>query len=299
MGKVGETWGRLNTLAPQCPCWIRHVCAALRERLAAHYKTAALPLSYASFGPSFADLAETVNRRLVPSARDCARELPGGLLQVGIGHDRPMKKSLFNRENVEKVVRLVPRPMMNGKLIARSRNSWLIVEEYGEGDGIVVLNKITNHGGEIPYDSIRKWQEPDVVILSCQVNVGKDGLFELHQFLDGPETEMLTEEEEILPERLNFVETGLRQCPEEYIPVLKELLIRGSMEQGEIDSFCARNNIQMSHKFFPKLSGTSFLELGARQNVWIKPVFVHILEKLLLKSKTDTDITPPQPPQLS
>ena len=103
--------------------------------------------------------------------------------------------------------------MMNGKLIAKSRNFWLIVEEYGEEDGIVVLNKITDHGGKIPYDSIRKWQDPNMVILSAQVNVGKDGLFELNQFLDGPETEMMTEEEEILPERLNFVETALRQCP--------------------------------------------------------------------------------------
>ena len=83
------------------------------------------------------------------------------------------------------------------------------MEEYGEQDGIVVSNKITDHGGEIPYDSIRKWQEPDMGILSAQVNVGKDGLFELSQFLDGPETEMMTEEEEILPERLNFVETKL------------------------------------------------------------------------------------------
>ena len=49
-------------------------------------------------------------------------------------------------------------------------------------------------GGQIPYDSIRKWQEPDIVILSAQVNVGKNGLFELSPFLDGPETEMLTKE---------------------------------------------------------------------------------------------------------
>lgn len=210
-----------------------------------------------------------------------------------------MKKGSF-RDNIEKIVRLLPRPMMNGKLIAKSRNFWLIVEEYGEEDGIAVLNKITDHGGKIPYDSIRKWQEPDVVILSSQVIVGKDGLFELQQFLDGPETEMMTEEEEILPERLNFVETALRQCPGEYIPVLKQLLIRGTMEQGEIDGFCATNDIPMGHKFFTIVSSrTSFLDVGERHKVWIKPVFVPILEKLLLQPKTDTDITPPQPPQLS
>ena len=208
----------------------------------------------------------------------------------------PMKKGYF-RDNIEKIVRLLPRPMMNRKLIARSRNFWLIVEEYGEEDGIVVLNKITEHGGKIPYDSIRKWQEPDMVILSAQVNVGRDGLFELSQFLDGPETEMMTEEEETLPERLNFVETKLLQCPEEYIPVLKELLIRGTMEQGEIDGFCATNGIPMGRNFVPRLSGTSFLDVGDRHKVWIKPVFVPVLEKLLLRPKVDTAITSSQSPQ--
>jgi hypothetical protein len=62
---------------------------------------------------------------------------------------RPMKKGSF-RDNIEKIVRLLPRPMMNGNLIGKSRNFWWIVEEYGEEDGIVVLNKITDHGGKIP-----------------------------------------------------------------------------------------------------------------------------------------------------
>lgn len=209
-----------------------------------------------------------------------------------------MKKGYF-RDNIEKIVRLLPRPMMNNKLIARSRNFWLIVEEYGEEDGIVVLNKITEHEGKIPYDSIRKWQEPDMVILSAQVNVGRDGLFELIQFLDGPETEMTTEEEEILPERLSFVETKLLQCPKEYILVLKELLIRGTMEQGEIYGFCAINEIPNGHTVFWKLNGTSLLAIGGRHEVWIKPVFVPVLEKLLLRPKLDTSITSSQPPQSS
>ena len=209
-----------------------------------------------------------------------------------------MGKGSF-RDNIEKIVRLLSRPMMNGKLIAKSRNFWLIVEEYGEEGGIVVLNKITDHGVKIPYDSIRKWQEPDMVILSAQVNVGKDGLFELNQFLDGPETEMMTEEEEILPERLKFVETALGQCPGEYIPVLKELLIRGTMEQGEIDGFCATNDIPMGHKCFPRLSGTIFLEVRDRQKISIKSVLVPAFEKLLLRPKVDTAVTSSQPPQSS
>jgi hypothetical protein len=106
-----------------------------------------------------------------------------------------MKKGLFKRENIGKIVRLMPVPTTNGKLIARSRNFWLILQEYDEGEGIEVLNKITNHRGQIPYDSIREWREPDNVILSTQVNLGKEGLFEITPFIDEPETEKLIKEE--------------------------------------------------------------------------------------------------------
>lgn len=101
-----------------------------------------------------------------------------------------MKKGLFKRENIGKIVRLLPFPTTNGKPISSSRNSWLILQEYDEGEGIEVLNKITNHRGQIPYDSVREWREPDCVILSTQVNLGKDGLFEITPFLDKPDTEM-------------------------------------------------------------------------------------------------------------
>ena len=57
------------------------------------------------------------------------------------------------QDNIEKIVRLLPRPMMNGKLIAKSRNFWLIVDKYGEEDGIVVLNKIYRSWGQ---DSVRQ-----------------------------------------------------------------------------------------------------------------------------------------------
>ena len=140
--------------------------------------------------------------------------------------------------------------------------------------------------GELEDD---EWLETVAAVDGELERVVAAGLFELSQFLDGPETEMMTEEEEILPERLNFVETKLLQCPKEYIPVLKELLIRGTMEQGEIDGFCVNNGIPMGHEFFPRLSGTSFLDVGERQKVWIKPVFVPVLGKLLLRPKPETD----------
>lgn len=149
-----------------------------------------------------------------------------------------MKKGSF-RDNIEKIVRLLPRPKMNGKDIVKSRNLWLLVEEYAEQDGVVILNKLTNHEGQIPYDSIREWREPDMVILSAQVNVGKDGFFELTPFHDGPETEMLIEEEEILPERLDFAKTALNHCSPEQVIAIKELLVREKMTNREMQTFCS------------------------------------------------------------
>ena len=189
---------------------------------------------------------------------------------------------------------------MNGMPIAISHSSWLIVEEYCEGEGIVVLNKISNHGGKIPYDSIREWREPHMVILSAQVNVGKDGFFEIVPFLDGPETEMLTEDEEILPERKAHVEVALSKCTAQEIEVLKELLIKQTMEQGEMLASCTRLGVPNAYKFVGNISSrTSFLDFGERQKVWIKPVFVPVLKKALLRQKKDVVITSPQPPQSS
>lgn len=194
------------------------------------------------------------------------------------------------QNDIETLVRLLPRPVLNGQLIAKSRNSWLIVEEYDQKEGIVVLNKITNHEGRVPYDSIREFRKPDMLILRAQVNLAKDGLFEISPFLDGRETEMITEEEEILPERMTHAETALDRCTAEEIEVLKEILIKETMEQGEIVACCTRHGIKNGDQFSATVSSrTSFLDVGVRQKVWIKPVFVPILEKLLLRPKPETD----------
>ena len=217
-----------------------------------------------------------------------------------------MQKGSF-RDNIEKIVRLLPRPMSNGKLIAKSRNFWLIVEEYGDADGIVVLNKITDHGGQIPYDSIRKWQEPDIVILSAQVNVGKNGVFELSPFLDGPETEMLTEGEEFLPERFEFVKNKLKNLTENETILLAELVIRVKMTTGEIQQVCRSFGILDGYEagtFFTQLMYTTqLIEKDDPHKVsytaWVKDGFVQILEHLLLDSqrKRPTMVVNPPPRQ--
>ena len=185
--------------------------------------------------------------------------------------------------------------MMNGTLIAKSRNFWLIVEEYGKADGIVVLNKITDHGGQIPYDSIRKWQEPDMVILSAQVNVGRSGLFELSPFLDGPETEMLTEDEAFLPERLKFVKNNLDNLTENEIKVLTQLVIQVRMTTSEIQIFCRSIGFSDAYDV-----GTFFIQLMHKTQMiekddphrpfftaWIKDGFAPILQHALLDSRRE------------
>jgi hypothetical protein len=180
---------------------------------------------------------------------------------------------------------------MDGRWIAKTRNSWLIVEEYGEADGIVVLNKVTEHGGQIPYDSIRKWQEPDMVILSAQVSVGKDGFFEVVPFLDGPETEMLIEAEAFVPERLTFAKTKLDSLSQQEAEVLRRLVIQGRTPAGEILRWylaldMATDGYAMNNLFIQLMHNTQLIEKDNPQLpnfvAWIKQEFVPILEQLLL-----------------
>jgi hypothetical protein len=202
------------------------------------------------------------------------------------------------REDIETIVKVLPRPKMNGSLIVKKRNFWLIVQEYGEADGIILLNTVTNHEGPIPYDSVREFREPDMLILRAQVNLGRGGVFEISPFLDGPDTEMMIEDEDILPERMTHAKTALDLCTVEEIEVLKEILIKQTMEQGEIVACCVKHGIENGYKFFSTVSSrTSLLNVDERKKVWVKPVFVPILEKLLLRPKSDTVITSPQTPQ--
>lgn len=85
----------------------------------------------------------------------------------------------------------------------------------------MTLSPFTEHEGRIPYDSIRKWREPDKVIISAQVAVDKNGLFDLNRFLDGTDGEMITEEEAILPARMAHAVVALRGCTVQEIEVLK------------------------------------------------------------------------------
>ena len=210
-----------------------------------------------------------------------------------------MRKGSF-RDNIGKLACLLPRPKMDGKWIAKNRNFWLIVEEYGQADGIVVLNKVTDHGGQIPYDSIRKWQEPDIVILWSQVNVGKNGLFELSPFIDGPETEMLVEGEEFLSERLNFAKKRLNELTENEIKLLAQLVIQVKMGMNEIRAFCFSIGIlyQPTSFFNQLMYKTRMIEKDDPRNplftAWIKDGFVPILESLLFPSPVNSkDIAHP------
>ncbi len=193
------------------------------------------------------------------------------------------------REDIETIVRFVPRPLLSEKLLPKNRNLWLILDEYENGEGIVVLNSITNHEGKLPYDSIREFRKPDILILRAQVILGKDGQFSFEVVADTPDQEIPDEVAEMLPERISHAQAALAQCTPEQCRGIKELLIREKMSNSEMKEFCSLHGIPDGYKFFSNVnSRTSFLEKVGDSHtyqMWIKPGFVPILRKLLLDSQ--------------
>lgn len=200
----------------------------------------------------------------------------------------PMNKRAL-REDIETIVRLLPRPQVNDAPLAKAKNFWLIVEEYEDGEGIVLLNTITNHEGKIPYDSIKEFRNPEMLILRAQVILGKDGEFKFEPFIDAPDDDMPGDTVEILPERVSHAQAALAQCTPEQCRGIKELLIREKMSDREMKEFCSLHGIPDGYKFFSNVNGrTSFLEKDGDSHtyqMWIKPGFVPILTKLLLDSQ--------------
>jgi len=197
------------------------------------------------------------------------------------------KKAL--REDIETIVRFVPRPLLNEKLLPKNLNSWLILNEYDDGEGIVVLNSITNHEGRLPYDSIREFRKLDMLILRAQVVLGKEGQFTFEVIADTHDQEMPDEAAEIIPERLAHAQAVLGQCTPEQCQGIKALLIREKMSDREMKEFCDVHGIPDGYKFFSNVNTrTSFLEKNGDSHtyqMWIKPGFVPILQKLLLDSQ--------------
>lgn len=90
------------------------------------------------------------------------------------------------RKNIGTVITLFPRPKVNGESITASRNKWLIV---GEGEGVKSLelsNTVTEHKFLLPYDSIREFRQPDLLILRAQIVLSAEGA-ELLPFTDSPD----------------------------------------------------------------------------------------------------------------
>lgn len=201
------------------------------------------------------------------------------------------------REDIETIVKVLPRPKMNGSLIVKKRNLWLIVQEYGDADGIILLNTVTNHEGQIPYDSVREFRKPDMLILRAQVCLGKDGEFGIDPISDGLNSEMEVEMEEVLPERLSFVQTQLNKLTEDETKFLTQLVIRVKMTWGEIQEFCRTIGITEAHNFFTDIMyKTSLIEKDDPHKIsftaWLKPGFATILENLLLHSQRNKRVVP-------
>src|SRR3954471_8552449 len=142
------------------------------------------------------------------------------------------------REHIGMVVCLFPRPKFDGKLWPQGRNFWTILSEFGNGAGLMLQNILTEHEGEVPYDSIREFREPETLILRATLKLGKNGEFILEPFVDvRDENDVLPTEREILPERLAHAKTGLSQCTPDEIRTIRELLIREKMTKDEIEGF--------------------------------------------------------------
>lgn len=204
------------------------------------------------------------------------------------------------REDIETIVRVLPRPKMNGRLVVKKRNLWLIVQEYGDADGVLLLNTVTNHEGPIPYDSVREFRKPDMLILRAQVRLGKDGEFTIDPISDGLDSEMEVEMEDLLPERLAFAQSQLSKLTEDETKLITQLVIREKMTAGEIQEFCRSIGIPDGSRFFSiMMYRTTLIEKDDPHKVsftgWIKPGFVPILEKLLLHSKRNKRTMVPQP----
>lgn len=194
------------------------------------------------------------------------------------------------REEIETIVRVLPRPTMNGSLIVKRRNLWLSTQEYGDADGIMLFNTVTNHEGPILYDSVREFRKPDMLILRAQVRLGRDGELSIDPISDGLNSEMEVEMEEVLPERLAFIQSQLSKLAEDETKLLAKLVIQEKMTWREIQEFCRAIGITDGSRFFNlMMHATSLIEKDDPHKVsftaWVKPVFVPILENLLLHSQ--------------
>ncbi len=131
------------------------------------------------------------------------------------------------RQDIETIVRVLPRPTMNGNPIAKSKNFWLILQEYGDSEGVILMNKVTNHEGPIPYDSVREYRKPDMLILRAQVLLARGGELTFEPISEGLSPEMEVEGEEFLPERLTFVKNQLKPLTMQEIELLRQFVIGG------------------------------------------------------------------------
>ena len=91
------------------------------------------------------------------------------------------------REKIGTKVKLRPRPKQDdNKDVPDSRNTWTVISELEEGKGLLIENSITNHRFPLHYDSIRGWQNPDLLMLRSQIFLKKGGVVLQEPFTEGP-----------------------------------------------------------------------------------------------------------------
>jgi hypothetical protein len=108
---------------------------------------------------------------------------------------------------------------------------------------------------------------------------------------------MEVEMEEVLPERLAFVQSQLSKLAENETKLLAQLVIREKMTSGEIQEFCRTIGITDASNFFTLMMyRTSLIEKDDPHRpsftAWLKPGFIPILENLLLHSQRNKRVVP-------
>lgn len=90
------------------------------------------------------------------------------------------------KKNIGTVITLFPRPKLGNESIAAARNKWLIVAEVEGAKSLELSNTVTEHGFSLPYDSIREFRMPNLLILRAQIVLSGKGV-ELVPFTDSPD----------------------------------------------------------------------------------------------------------------
>lgn len=95
------------------------------------------------------------------------------------------------RKKIGTNVKLRPRPKQDcNKDVPDPRNTWTIISELDDREGLLMMNSITEHKFALYYDTMREWRDPDLLVLRSQIFLEKGGLVSVEPITEGPTAEV-------------------------------------------------------------------------------------------------------------